>query len=116
MHFERQPLDAMRSRIFRRVPPVRNYFFFPLPLQHLVVLRRPAVGNPVRLRIVGSATGTPGKSDDDLDVEHFSKEHRLPKSVSVLLRMLRVGMRSEEHTSELQSHSFISYAVFCLKK
>src|ERR1051326_9584419 len=24
--------------------------------------------------------------------------------------------RSEEHMSELQSHSFISYAVFCLKK
>ena len=27
-----------------------------------------------------------------------------------------VNERSEEHTSELQSHSFISYAVFCLKK
>src|SRR5210317_250567 len=26
------------------------------------------------------------------------------------------GLRSEEHTSELQSHSEISYAVFCLKK
>src|SRR5881296_1408207 len=26
------------------------------------------------------------------------------------------AMRSEEHTSELQSHSNISYAVFCLKK
>src|SRR5213080_3221740 len=26
------------------------------------------------------------------------------------------GKRSEEHTSELQSHSGISYAVFCLKK
>src|SRR5881275_3731481 len=26
------------------------------------------------------------------------------------------GMRSEEHTSELQSHGTISYAVFCLKK
>src|SRR5210317_1145486 len=25
------------------------------------------------------------------------------------------GTRSEEHTSELQSHSEISYAVFCLK-
>ena len=25
-------------------------------------------------------------------------------------------VRSEEHTSELQSHSFTSYAVFCLKK
>src|SRR6186713_3745531 len=28
----------------------------------------------------------------------------------------RVPHRSEEHTSELQSHSGISYAVFCLKK
>src|ERR1051326_9562807 len=28
----------------------------------------------------------------------------------------RPRKRSEEHTSELQSHSFISYAVFCLKK
>src|ERR1051326_5813964 len=28
----------------------------------------------------------------------------------------RAATRSEEHTSELQSHSFISYAVFCLKK
>ncbi len=27
-----------------------------------------------------------------------------------------VHLRSEEHTSELQSHSFISYAVFCLNK
>ena len=27
-----------------------------------------------------------------------------------------IAERSEEHTSELQSHSFISYAVFCLKK
>ena len=26
------------------------------------------------------------------------------------------SIRSEEHTSELQSHSEISYAVFCLKK
>src|SRR6056300_1194300 len=28
----------------------------------------------------------------------------------------QVQARSEEHTSELQSHSEISYAVFCLKK
>ena len=27
----------------------------------------------------------------------------------------RKNMRSEEHTSELQSHRFISYAVFCLE-
>ena len=27
-----------------------------------------------------------------------------------------INARSEEHTSELQSHYLISYAVFCLKK
>ena len=37
----------------------------------------------------------------------------LSKQISVLEK---VKSRSEEHTSELQSHSFISYAVFCLKK
>ena len=31
-------------------------------------------------------------------------------------RFTKILTRSEEHTSELQSHSFISYAVFCLKK
>src|SRR6056300_897566 len=34
-----------------------------------------------------------------------------------LLKLLKQFLvRSEEHTSELQSHSEISYAVFCLKK
>ena len=32
------------------------------------------------------------------------------------LKGKNLNKRSEEHTSELQSHSFISYAVFCLKK
>src|ERR1051326_2070313 len=31
------------------------------------------------------------------------------------LRQFVLTQRSEEHTSELQSHSFISYAVFCLQ-
>src|ERR1051326_1541831 len=34
----------------------------------------------------------------------------------VLQQLFDQRHRSEEHTSELQSHSFISYAVFCLKK
>src|ERR1051326_1440229 len=43
-------------------------------------------------------------------------EDRLgPNRLHVLRDNADVG-RSEEHTSELQSHSFISYAVFCLKK
>ena len=39
----------------------------------------------------------------DLETEIIEKRYGLIQS------------RSEEHTSELQSHSFISYAVFCLK-
>src|SRR5213596_2471075 len=31
-------------------------------------------------------------------------------------KILVLDVRSEEHTSELQSHGLISYAVFCLKK
>src|SRR3546814_5430173 len=34
----------------------------------------------------------------------------------VFLRFWRVAIRSEEHTSELQSLMRTSYAVFCLKK
>src|SRR5210317_1197321 len=33
-----------------------------------------------------------------------------------LIKNRKCLTRSEEHTSELQSHSEISYAVFCLKK
>src|SRR3546814_7830551 len=35
---------------------------------------------------------------------------------SVLMPVLTLPLRSEEHTSELQSLMRISYAVFCLKK
>ena len=40
----------------------------------------------------------------------------LKGSLRLFLREPKEEVRSEEHTSELQSHSEISYAVFCLKK
>ena len=40
------------------------------------------------------------------------RKHLKPQLVSIELLIVR----SEEHTSELQSHVRISYAVFCLKK
>src|ERR1051326_8130046 len=46
--------------------------------------------------------------DDFLDPPRAGRHHH--HSVGEEDRLLR----SEEHTSELQSHSFISYAVFCL--
>src|SRR5213592_5188372 len=36
--------------------------------------------------------------------------------ITVVLNVFFSGIRSEEHTSELQSRYVISYAVFCLKK
>ena len=50
--------------------------------------------------------------------EIYYKEFDLEKGwkPDIKLTTGSVSARSEEHTSELQSHSFISYAVFCLKK
>src|SRR3546814_3091854 len=39
-----------------------------------------------------------------------------PASAAPRRKPVRLRMRSEEHTSELQSLMRISYAVFCLKK
>src|ERR1051326_5142401 len=39
----------------------------------------------------------------------------VPAPAGYFQRVREICDRSEEHTSELQSHSFISYAVFCLK-
>src|ERR1051326_6752153 len=45
------------------------------------------------------------------------RERALERRNWVIDQMANDGfIRSEEHTSELQSHSFISYAVFCLQK
>src|SRR3546814_6426052 len=40
----------------------------------------------------------------------------LPRQSLHVVRRCENGVRSEEHTSELQSLMRISYAVFCLKK
>src|SRR5213596_4106815 len=45
-----------------------------------------------------------------------ARRRRTDRSHDAPARSRRTGRRSEEHTSELQSHGLISYAVFCLKK
>src|SRR3546814_5505238 len=61
----------------------------------------------LELRMVGDAEAADGADalakgpDNEIDVADHA---------------LRLGDRSEEHTSELQSLMRISYAVFCLKK
>src|ERR1051326_9038605 len=55
--------------------------------------------------ISGSDSARGGKVTPDIQIaaQHLQRKHTI------------AAYRSEEHTSELQSHSFISYAVFCLK-
>src|ERR1051326_3437779 len=63
----------------------------------------------------GNASRTPvfDLPDPLLDKFRAMAQEGPPEDEAALARL--VLMRSEEHTSELQSHSFISYAVFCLK-
>src|SRR3546814_8161691 len=57
-------------------------------------------------RRIGLAFELPAR----MEHRHDDFERRLAREVR------RQGLRSEEHTSELQSLMRISYAVFCLKK
>src|SRR5213595_1106775 len=50
------------------------------------------------------------------DALPISSFHSVPARRGVFCRRRGTPSRSEEHTSELQSPSVISYAVFCLKK
>src|SRR3546814_5127772 len=74
-------------------------------------------------RVDREGTDRPDRADASL---YFGHRRFLPDQVSrharttirgaVISNVRRIGWRSEEHTSELQSLMRISYAVFCLKK
>src|SRR3546814_3446679 len=51
-----------------------------------------------------------GKPDCHFLISTAGREHQFHRKAE------RLGPRSEEHTSELQSRMRMSYAVFCLKK
>src|ERR1051326_9378240 len=70
----------------------------------LLCISLPAQDKPRELKGGGHLLGE--------TVEQFYAESH----VAELFAACQGRDRSEEHTSELQSHSFISYAVFCLKK
>src|SRR5205807_535630 len=80
--------------------PVWNDFLFPLPVLHLGVFRRPAIGDPVRLSVLGSPARTAGKADDDLHFEHFGQEDGFAEGIDVFLGMLGVGMNGVAMTTE----------------
>src|SRR3546814_4001584 len=79
---------------------------------------------PDRLPQAGERTkGVPlialayGRSGDKGDAGNIGVLARKPEYVAILREQLTAdAVRSEEHTSELQSLMRNSYAVFCLKK
>src|SRR3546814_10560149 len=83
-----------------------------------------AVGNP-RQRRIGEPAGLRKFADEQRDHAQDRARCRHPEAEIVEERKADVAradlkrhdiVRSEEHTSELQSLMRISYAVFCLKK
>src|SRR3546814_7449920 len=87
-------------------------------------LARPAMTEPGRKQLVGLRTRDPkilleegaqivSPSGPGVSIGHVTSSYHSPAlKGSIALAMVR----SEEHTSELQSLMRISYAVFCLKK
>src|SRR3546814_6894757 len=80
--------------------------------------RRPAPLSPGRCSaaaVRGSEVSPGGLLQNELVQRQI--RNRAPKPQVLLLQILHpASLRSEEHTSELQSLMRISYAVFCLKK
>src|SRR3546814_5055201 len=70
-----------------------------------------ADGTVARAEVVGFRGGRALLVPLDLDAPHENGARVEPDSAANM-----VQVRSEEHTSELQSLMRISYAVFCLKK
>src|SRR3546814_2684470 len=76
------------------------------------------------LRAYGrSLSGNPDLADDltqDTMVKAWASRERFERGTSIkawtFVILRNTFLRSEEHTSELQSLMRISYAVFCLKK
>ena len=105
-----------------RRPPRSTLFpyttLFRSLLKHGVI----EVGNPAPLAVFRTLEQVHGLEEGDLLGAIAVRNKKFLELVfpekSDQVAGLFVGRpaRSEEHTSELQSHSFISYAVFCLKK
>src|SRR3546814_4229903 len=90
-----------------RRPPrsTRTDTLFPYTtLFRSVLMRWRSEGERALIEIFDDGPGLPGS--DNLFVPFFTTK---PGGSGI-------GLRSEEHTSELQSLMRISYAVFCLKK
>src|ERR1051325_3443012 len=82
----------------------------------LVLLSSIAIG----LMFLANGAGHAGNNDLESNVAYYGAESGMEKLTTDLLSLYQqklsptqTDLRSEEHTSELQSPYVISYAVFC---
>src|SRR3546814_1657761 len=80
-------------------------------LAEAVAQPMPVLATAVRQRIVFAEAAATGRL-----VEEIDEDCPAAQEIARLGDEVRAWLRSEEHTSELQSLMRISYAVFCLKK
>src|SRR5262252_9349151 len=100
MHFESELADSVFTSEFCGFFPIRNHFLLPLPLDRFRVLRRPAISDPVRHGIGGTAPWTSRETDNDLDPEPFGKQNGATECFGVLLRDLLIGMNRVPVTAQ----------------
>src|SRR3546814_8971801 len=82
----------------------------------LVRTARPRVIDLLRLDAGGHTHWAANLASGGFGTQVTVETHDGLKKILGGLAYMVTGMRSEEHTSELQSLMRISYAVFCLKK
>src|SRR3982074_2803470 len=100
MHFEGEFADAVFTGKLRSFLPVGDDTFFPLPILHFRVFGRPAVGNPVGLRVRWGTTGAAGKTYDHFNVETFGKLYGFAKSFRVAGGVFGIRMDGIAVTTE----------------
>ena len=78
------------------------------PMEGVPVLIRTLTALQMAQRVEEIIVAT--REEDLVEISRLCRDYGITKCTKV------VRGRSEEHTSELQSREYISYAVFCLKK
>src|SRR3546814_4180695 len=91
-------------------PCVGLHFFNPVPMMALVEIIRGLATSDKTAALAAEFVKRIGKTALDAEDAPGFIVNR------ILCPMINEAIRSEEHTSELQSLMRISYAVFCLKK
>src|SRR3546814_5949309 len=98
----RPPRSTRTDTLFPYTTLVRSLDHHPIPAT------APPTANPWTKRRRDRSDATP---DDWIDMKHLSVFY-IPMAERCFMS---IQSRSEEHTSELQSLTRISYAVFCFK-